>query len=159
MMSTMSPRRSLPTNAELLALDGLKAAVEIVPNSRTPKKGSAWRATCEWQGRRFEAVSRNGASHALCRELVAAGVPDKPLQVFDQDGKLRFVIRSIHEAAGRTYLETSNEPMRRVRHKARPAIAGEPIAAISAVELRGVLVEGSEPAAVRDATGNFDEAA
>ena len=49
--------------------------------TRTLNSGCVWLAECEVGGRRFEARSRHGAANALARELVAAGVADRPLEV------------------------------------------------------------------------------
>ena len=78
----------------------IKAVLRIVPNSRTPKRASRWSATCEWDGRTFEATSRSGATYSLCRALVAAGCPDLPMQVFGPDGRLQLTFPSIGAAAG-----------------------------------------------------------
>jgi hypothetical protein len=129
------------------ASSGLRAISEIVPNSRSKKHGSAFRVSCDWRGQHFEAVSRSGASHALCRQLVEAGVPDGPMSVFGTDGKLHYTIRSIHEAAGHTYAESSTHSLQRVRYNPRPAFAATRESQISASEPSGVLREGSEPAA------------
>src|SRR5579875_2107437 len=49
--------------------------------TRTPENSCAWLATCAIGGRRFEARSRRGAPAALARLLVAAAIPDQPVEV------------------------------------------------------------------------------
>jgi hypothetical protein len=83
----------------------VEVVLRLVPKSRTPAKGSKWVAFCEWDGRRFEARSRNGAVYALCRELVAAGCPDQSMRVVNAEGRVQLTIRSIRAGAGRTIKE------------------------------------------------------
>ena len=52
----------------------------IVPRSRT-HTGSLWEATAEADGNTYSAASRHGAPQALARELVAAGLADRPVEV------------------------------------------------------------------------------
>jgi hypothetical protein len=79
--------------------------VRPLEETRTPNSGCVWVAACELGGRRFEARSRHGAANALARELVAAGVADRPLEVrfAGLAGCLRW--GSIAAAAKRTYTE------------------------------------------------------
>lgn len=79
----------------------MRAIMAIVPNSRTREFGSAFRCSAEG----CVAVSRKGVTHALCRQLVAAGHPDQPLEVCGPNGSLHFTIRSIHEWAKLTTIE------------------------------------------------------
>lgn len=90
----------------------ITTTLRMIPNSRTPERGSVWLSSCEWNGRRFQAPSRGGAVHDLCRVLVAAGVPDMPMHVVGEDGKLRLTYHSIHQAAGRTIKEGARTPIR-----------------------------------------------
>lgn len=95
-----------PLNAALTAI------ITLVPDSRTPERGSLWRASCEWAGRTITAESRSAASHALCRELVAAGCPDLPLVISGSEGKERMRVQSIHRAARYTIRETDSQRIR-----------------------------------------------
>src|SRR6516162_2878763 len=52
----------------------------VVPRSRT-HTGSLWEASTEIDGKLYSAASRHGAPHALARALVAAGIPDQPVEV------------------------------------------------------------------------------
>ena len=52
----------------------------IVPRSRT-HTGALWEAATEFDGNVYSAASRHGAPQALARVLVAAGVPDQPVEV------------------------------------------------------------------------------
>jgi hypothetical protein len=82
--------------------------------TRTPNSGCVWLAECEIDGRRFEARSRHDAANALARELVAAGVADRPLEVRFEGlpGYLRW--GSIVAAAKRTFTE-GNRPLQCIR--------------------------------------------
>jgi hypothetical protein len=86
----------------------------LLEETRTPNSGCVWLAQCEVEGRRFEARSRHGAANALARDLVAAGITDRPLEVrFDGvPGCLRWA--SVTAAAGRTYTE-GNRPLQCIR--------------------------------------------
>lgn len=109
----------LPSAAELSALGGINATMRIILDTQTPEKGSLWAASCEWNGHTFEAPSRSGASHALCRLLVAAGCPDQALQVFDENGRHQFTHRAIH-AAAQLMLSERDHPLRRRRWTQNP---------------------------------------
>ncbi len=64
-------------------------------------------ATCEWWGRRFEAVSRHGATMALARLLVEAGCPDLPWEA-GRPGKRDMFGPSLHRLAGLTVEENDH---------------------------------------------------
>jgi hypothetical protein len=97
-------------------MTALAIVVRVRPleETRTPNSGCVWLAQCEVEGRRFEARSRHGAANALARDLVAAGITDRPLEVrFDGvAGCLRW--GSLAAAAGRTYTE-GNRPLQCIR--------------------------------------------
>ena len=92
---------------------------------RTPQ-AEVWRITCEVEGEIFKTMSSHGASNALCRVLVNAGVADQPLEVRACDGALCFTVSSIHEWARWTWLENAGETPRMVRWRPRPAERVEP---------------------------------
>src|SRR5579875_2442513 len=73
--------------------------------TRTPENSCAWLATCAIGGRRFEARSRRGAPAALARLLVAAAIPDQPVE--------------LHALAAMTWEEGAATPLRRARYKPR----------------------------------------
>lgn len=76
------------------------------------------RATAEWDGRQFEAVSANGASMKLARLLVAGGCPDQPWQTVGVDGQQRLRGTSLHDWAKWTI---QHEPTpRRIPYKEHP---------------------------------------
>jgi hypothetical protein len=108
----------------------IRCKTSVVPNSRAAT-GSAWLATTEINGRMFDAVSRHGAPNALARVLLAAGVPDHDVEVFDADrDRISLRYRSMHEMAKWTYSESAGKPLRRVRFEVRPqdafSVPGEP---------------------------------
>jgi hypothetical protein len=64
-------------------------------------------AQAEWNGIIFTAgPTRHGATHDLCRMLVAAGCPDQPMRVYRRTDSLhQYSFRSIHKAATMTVKE------------------------------------------------------
>jgi hypothetical protein len=88
-----------------------------LPETRTANSACAWVAEAEVDGRRFEARSRHGATNALARELVAAGLPDDMLEIHYEGlaGSMRY--RSFYEAAGWTFAESAAAPLRRVPYR------------------------------------------
>src|SRR5579875_1920784 len=91
--------------------------------TRTPENSCAWLATCAIGGRRFEARSRRGAPAALARLLVAAAIPDQPVEVHAlmlgrwYRPALRY--RSLYALAAMTWEEGAATPLRRARYKPR----------------------------------------
>jgi hypothetical protein len=90
----------------------IKVLVTEGPNSHTKRKGSIWTATCEVDGRRFEATTRNEPTCALARQLVAAGISDRPMIVTAPIGG--YTWPSMHEAARTTYQESDKVPLKRI---------------------------------------------
>jgi hypothetical protein len=106
-------------------VSGINATLEVLPNSRTAKSGSIWIASCRWNGRAFEARSRNGASFALYRQLVAARCPDQALRVYGPEGRLQLTFPSIHRAAGQTVIEGSKTPISHAPYRDGPGAGTE----------------------------------
>ena len=90
------------------------AVMTLVPGTRAAERGSLWSASCDWSGQTFEARCRSGAAYKLCRLLVAAGIPDQPLQVFNAKGQIDLTFTSIHMAAGRRIVEGNRTPIANV---------------------------------------------
>jgi hypothetical protein len=107
--------------------------VKPLEQTRTPNSACVWLAEAQVGGRHFEARSRHGAPNALARELVAAGIADRPLEVRYKGlaGYLRW--GSLAAAAKRTYTE-GNRPVQCIRWVA-PQDASQ---AIRAAPKRGV---------------------
>ncbi len=53
----------------------------MVPNSRRSNAATKWHAACEINGHEYFVESREGAPFELARKLVAAGIPDQPVEV------------------------------------------------------------------------------
>jgi hypothetical protein len=109
------------------------ARVRPLEETRTSNSACAWLAECEVDGLRFEARSRHGAANALARELVASGIPDRPLEIHLDGlaGCLRW--GSLAAAAKRTYTE-GNRAVQCIR-----CIAPQnPVQAIRAPPKRGM---------------------
>ncbi len=83
----------------------------IVPKSRSPKHGAKFRAVTTGSVV-YAAESRHGATCALAREMVAAGVPDAPMIVHEDDRITpSLTIASFHRHAKRTYSEPADRPL------------------------------------------------
>jgi hypothetical protein len=106
----------------------------LVPHSRT-QTGSLWEAIADTDGKTYTATSRRGAPMALARKLLAAGIPDQPVEVrsevcvFDNGAGIRteqlrgcIRYRSLHTMAKTTF-EEGDRPLHRARFKERPQIA------------------------------------
>lgn len=132
-MTTVSAIRPAPEAAVSRAV--IKAVLHLILNTRTPNKDSKWRASCQWDGRTFEAVSRNGAAYALCRKLLEARCPDQAMEVWasryigggevevmPKSPSLRFAF--IHAAAARTIEENAQTPIRTRTYRAPGIDAG-----------------------------------
>jgi hypothetical protein len=91
----------------------IDAACAMVPDSCSGR-GSAWHAVAAVGGVTYEAKSRSSVLAALCRELVAAGIPDGPMQITFDAVAGHMTIRSIHKFAGTT-LSEGDAPIRRVK--------------------------------------------
>jgi hypothetical protein len=87
--------------------------------TRTPNSACIWVAEVMVDGRIYTARSRHGAPNELARQLVAAGVIDRPMVVHYRRLAGTMTWRSFHAAATCTYSE-GDQPLRRVRHKEQP---------------------------------------
>lgn len=96
----------------------------ILPGTCT-KRGSLWRAACTIDGLDYHADSRSGASYALARVLVAAGIADQPVRVTSdirsgtETQRLRGALdyRSLHWMATRIISE-GNQSIRTIPYVA-----------------------------------------
>ncbi len=86
----------------------------------TATKGRAWIAETVIDGAQVQARSHSGASYALARKLVAAGVPDQPVRV-SQDGIAGHITwPSLHKHALRTIAESATHPITGGRYTPHP---------------------------------------
>lgn len=83
-------------------------------DTRTPERACYYVAECEIDGRRYSARSRSGASAALARELVAAGVSEGPMIIRHRGLKGEMRLPSLFEAAKWTTSE-GQKALARVR--------------------------------------------
>src|SRR5882762_4423710 len=83
--------------------------------TRTPGKSCHWIAEGMVEGRVFTARSRHGAPNELARALVAAGIPDAPMQIATAGLRGETTYPSFHEMAKWTYEETATRPLHRGR--------------------------------------------
>ena len=80
-------------------------------------------AVCEIDGIPYSARSRSGASNELARVLVAAGIPDQPIEARDRRSGLKaLTYRSFHAAAKWTYREGAATLLQRVRYQEFPGL-------------------------------------
>ena len=70
-------------------------------------------------GRRFVAISRNGASMALARQLVAAGIGEGPWEARGRDGQQRFFGASLHGLSRLTVTDNDYDGLRVRRYTPR----------------------------------------
>jgi hypothetical protein len=105
---------------------GLIMRQRPLPETRTPDNSCAWLAETEIDRQLFEAKSRRGATNALARALVAAGVPDQPVSVTHQGlrGEMRYP--SLHQMAGVTNVEGIHTLLRQVPYREFPEGAALP---------------------------------
>jgi hypothetical protein len=87
--------------------------------TRTPNSACAWVAEATVDGRTYTARSRHGATNELARQLVAAGIIDRPMMIHYRGLAGTMTWRSFHAAATWTYSE-GDQPLRRVRYKEQP---------------------------------------
>jgi hypothetical protein len=87
--------------------------------TRTPNSACAWVAEAMVDGRMYTARSRHGAPNELARQLVAAGIADRPMVIHYHGVAGTMSWRSLHAAARWTYSE-GDQPLRRVMYKEQP---------------------------------------
>ena len=86
--------------------------------TRTPGKSCVYAAECTIAGQTYIARSRYGAPNELARVLVAAGVPDAPMQVECAGLCGCITYRSFHKLAGYSLEENAQVSLRRRRYRA-----------------------------------------
>jgi hypothetical protein len=91
--------------------------------TRTADRSSVYEAECEVDGQCYSARSRNGAPNELARLLVAAGIPDQPVESHHAGIRGWITYRSLHQMARWTYEEGRGMPLRRIRWRAPPDFA------------------------------------
>jgi hypothetical protein len=104
----LTPRGSAkkaPTLAERAGTAMITIRQRALPETRTRENSCAWLAEATINGCQFEAKSRRGAPHELARALVAAGIPDQPVQVENAGRRGAMHYRSLHSMAGGTFTE------------------------------------------------------
>lgn len=84
-------------------MDRIIVEHRVIPDTRTKQRTSAWRARTTIEGKTYVEESRGGATHALARTLVKAGLPDAEMQVHE-NGRVGFLlVPSFHAWARWTY--------------------------------------------------------
>ena len=89
-------------------------------STRTPENNCTYEAEAIIDGRRYFARSRRGAPFALARVLVAAGIPDQPVQVTHQGLRGHLSYHSLHRMAELTIEESDRVSVRLGRYRERP---------------------------------------
>ena len=84
----------------------------------TASKSCKWVAEAIVNGRTYTTTSRMAPANEIARQLVADGVPDAPMQVYMAGLKGCLIWRSFHKAAGYTFKENAQTPVKRVRWEA-----------------------------------------
>jgi hypothetical protein len=80
--------------------------------TRTADRSSVYEAECEVDGQCYSARSRNGAPNELARVLVAAGIPDQPVESHHAGIKGWITYRSLHQMARWSYREGTRRVQR-----------------------------------------------
>jgi hypothetical protein len=88
-------------------------------HTRTSNSASAWVAEMMVDGRVYVARSRHGAANELARQLVAAGLADRPMVIRYRGRAGTMTYRSFRATATWTFTE-GDQPLRRVRYRERP---------------------------------------
>jgi hypothetical protein len=76
-------------------------------------------------GRRYSAISRNGAAMALARQLVAAGIGDGPWEARGADEQRRFFGPSLHGLSRLTITDNDHDGLRIRRFTPRVLPVGD----------------------------------
>jgi hypothetical protein len=87
--------------------------------TRTSNSASTWIAKATVDGWAFTARSRHGAANELARQLVAAGLADRPMEIRYRGLAGTMTWSSFHAAATWTFSE-GDRPLHRVRYRERP---------------------------------------
>src|SRR5215469_15568842 len=87
--------------------------------TRTANSPCSWIAEATIEDQTYTAKARHGAPNELARQLVAAGLADRPMVIRYRGLAGSLSYRSFHAAAKWTYKE-GDRPLRRVRYKERP---------------------------------------
>ena len=98
----------------------IQITLEPLPGTRGKEKGLRWKASCHVEGVEYEATSRSGAVYALCRVLVAWGLPDSGAEVCHPDGRVQLRLPSIHRATRLALREDPHRPLGKERFHERP---------------------------------------
>ena len=120
--------------------------------TRTLNGPCVWIAEGTVDGRRFRARSRHGAPNALARQLLAAGLADRPMVIRYRGLAGAMTHRSFRAAAKWTYTEGASTPVKRVPYRewkpGAPVLTGCPETVEGEGQERGgALFNGSlEPA-------------
>jgi hypothetical protein len=106
-----------PASVEAAAAAQVIIQAILYPEERThtPSKSCFYTATCEIGDATYTARSRDGAIHELARVLVAAGIPDAPLEVHQAGLHGHLTHCSFYAAAGWICVETATKPLHRAR--------------------------------------------
>src|SRR5690349_10908697 len=96
-------------------------AVTVRPDeaTRTANSACVWIAEATVDGRAYVAYSRHGAPNALARQLVAAGLADRPMVIRYHALEGTMACRSFHAAAMWTFSE-GERTLHRVRYREPP---------------------------------------
>jgi hypothetical protein len=87
--------------------------------TRTSNSACVWTAEAMVEGRTYTAQSRHGPANQLARQLVAAGLPDRPMVIRYRGQEGTMTYRSFHAAATWTFSEGERR-LRRVRYREPP---------------------------------------
>jgi hypothetical protein len=95
----------------------------IDPDSRTPSRGAVWIAETIVTGVTYSTRPRSGAPFRLARVLIAAGVPDQPVQVYTDGIKGFITYRALAKMAELTIGESAAKFVRAEKWREFDAVA------------------------------------
>src|SRR5437763_1050838 len=84
------------------------------PGSATPDRPAYWVGEAIHDGKTYECISRYSPAGDIARVLIAAGVPDQPLEIVTAGIRGALVWPSMYRAAGVSYAEGASKPLHAV---------------------------------------------
>jgi hypothetical protein len=96
-------------------------SLSMAPNSQTKERPTKWVAQCTVDGKSFAATSRMNPCSDLARALVAANIPDQPVQRWNEKlnhWALRW--KSLHTMAQWMIIDPPSSYLHRVKYKPPP---------------------------------------
>jgi hypothetical protein len=96
-------------------------SLTLIDKTRTKERPDKWTATTTTDGKSFSATSRMNPCSDLARALVAANIPDQPVQLWN-DNLNHWALRwkSLHAMAQWMIIDPPSSYLHRVKYKPPP---------------------------------------